>query len=278
MKKNDSIWIFVEIGVACSYASTLLYKFIYPEPNDRFLGIIWMILGMIALIAPLVHLYFKLTASKTTTVRNANEVLKSEDREQTISKLNASVPTTVIQDAKHGDTIVIANQNVNENAVKSETAEPVIIEEPVDVPSMDDTDNKDDADAEVETADTTSNDTSAKEAPFLNDPLSKAFFDGLVEANFLDDNYQPKDTILKSQLVYMVATISDILNTTSHWSTYEEFWNMKNFRQNYKSIFNRNSSVTNKEAIDQVFLLVGLNHDRIKNLRAFIRWKANLPE
>lgn len=48
---------------------------------------------------------------------------------------------------------------------------------------------------------------------------------------------------------------------------------MKNFRQKDKSIFNRNSSVTNKEAIDQVFLLDGLNYDRIKNLRAFIRWK-----
>lgn len=59
MKKNDSIWIFVEIGVACCLASTLLYKLVYPEPNDRLLGIIWMVLGMIALIAPLVHFVFQ---------------------------------------------------------------------------------------------------------------------------------------------------------------------------------------------------------------------------
>src|SRR5574344_2718867 len=119
MRKNDSIWIFVEIGVACCYAATLLYKLVYPEPNDRLLGIVWMVLGMIALIAPLVHLYYRITATQidkgTETYEKQGEVLKSEDREQTISKLNASVPTAVIQDAKHGDTyIVIANQNVNE--------------------------------------------------------------------------------------------------------------------------------------------------------------------
>ena len=147
-------------------------------------------LGMIALIAPLVHLYVKLTAPKidngTETYEKQCETLKSEDREQTISKLNSSVPTTVIQDAKHGDTYtVIANQNDNENVVKSEAVEPIIIEEPANVPSMDDYDNNDDAVTGIEKTDTALNDTPAKEVPFINDPLSKAFFDGLVEANFL---------------------------------------------------------------------------------------------
>lgn len=245
MKKNDSIWIFVEIGMACCYATTLLYKLVYPEPNDRLLGIIWMTLGMIALIAPLVHLYFKLTASKMKKVtgisKKQGEVLKNDVREQSILNSSSSVPTTD-----------------DDNAA-------------------DDSDATTDDEA-VDSADTTIDTTIPSDAPFVDDPLSKAFFDGLVEANFLDANYQPNSSILKSQLVYIVATISEILNINTCWGAFEKFWKMTNFRQNYNSMFKRDSSVTNKEAIDQVFLRVGLNHDRIKDLRTFIRWKANIPE
>lgn len=250
MRKNDSIWIFVEIGVACCYAATLLYKLVYPEPNDRLLGVIWMVLGMIALIAPLVHLYLKLTASKIEKMAEISEK-QGDEREQTVLNTNTSVPTTSSLDVPDTD-------NTDEdNACDSDAT------------------TKDEA---IGSADTTIDATIPGDAPFVDDPLSKAFFDGLVEANFLDVNYQPNSSILKSQLVYIVATISDILNINTCWSAYERFWKMTNFRQNYNSMYKRESSVTNKEAIDQVFLRVGLNHDRIKDLRTFIRWKAKIPE
>lgn len=255
MRKNDSIWIFVEIGVACCYAATLLYKLVYPEPNDRLLGVIWMVLGMIALIAPLVHLYFKLTASKIEKMAEISEkqgsVLNNDEREQSILKPSLSVPTTSSLDVPNTDVDDDCDTDDNEATTKDKASE---------------------------LADTTIDATIPCDAPFVDDLLSKAFFDGLVEANFLDVNYQPKSSILKSQLVYIVATISEILNINTCWSAYEKFWKMTNFRQNYNSMYKRESSVTNKEAIDQVFLRVGLNHDRIKDLRTFIRWKTNIPE
>ncbi len=248
MKKNDSIWIFVEIGVACCYAATLLYKLVYPEPNDRLFGMMWMVLGMIALVTPLVHLYLKLTASKIEKMAEISEK-QGDEREQTVLNTNTSVPTT----------------------------------SSLDVPDNTDEDNADDSDATTEdktpeSADIPIDTTIPSDAPFIDDPLSKAFFDGLVEANFLDANYQPNSSILKSQLVYIVATISEILNINTCWSAYEKFWKMTNFRQNYNSMYKRESSVTNKEAIDQVLLRVGLSHNRIKDLRTFIRWKTNIPE
>ncbi len=250
MKKNDSIWIFVEIGVACCYAATLLYKLVYPEPNDRLLGIIWMVLGMIALVAPLVHLYFKLTSTKTEKATEISEK-QGDEREQTVLNTNTSVPTTSTLDVPANENTDEVNANNNDETTEDE---------------------------EPNSADSSTDATIPSDAPFVDDPLSKAFFDGLVEANFLDANYQPKSSILKSQLVYIVATISEILNINTCWSAYERFWKMTNFRQNYNSMYKRESSVTNKEAIDQVFLRVGLSHDRIKDLRTFIRWKAKIPE
>src|SRR5574344_1056514 len=178
-------------------------------------------------------------------------VLNNDEREQSILKPSLSVPTTSSLDVPNTDVDDDCDTDDNEATTKDKASE---------------------------LADTTIDATIPCDAPFVDDLLSKAFFDGLVEANFLDVNYQPKSSILKSQLVYIVATISEILNINTCWSAYERFWKMTNFRQNYNSMYKRESSVTNKEAIDQVFLRVGLNHDRIKDLRTFIRWKANIPE
>lgn len=255
MKKNDSLWLFIELGVACCYAATLLYKLVYPEPNDRLLGIIWMVLGMTALIAPLVHLYFKVTAGKSERMIDApqkqDSAAKTEHSEKKELNTDKHVPATSFPDIPSDG----ASADTN-TADRDATAE----------------------DAAPDSADNSNNAAIPVDAPFIEDPLSKAFFDGLVEANFLDADYQPNTSIKKSQLVYIVATVSDILNINTCWSAYEKFWKMTNFRQNYNSMFKRDSSVTNKEAIDRVFLRVGLNNDRIKDLRTFIRWRAGMPQ
>ena len=226
-------------------------------------------------------------------------------------KIKSTVPSVSVPNIKTGDTyIVIANQNVNENisVAKSEANTNVDIplvevsakenqshEQPVDdteLPLSDErakqVDEAEDTPASEnveEVADTTTenvpndaanNDDLVKGTPFANDTLAKVLVDGLVEANFLNELYQPSPGVTKAQLSYMVATIAEILNGNPAWSSYEKFWDRTNLRQNYNNISSRNTSVTNKDSIDQTFLNAGGNHIRIKNLRSFIRWKANL--
>ena len=102
-----------------------------------------------------------------------------------------------------------------------------------------------------------------------------ALLDGLCDAGFLDEQYQPAPNMPLCQKAYIAGSLCEILNTGQKWDTFEKFWNCSGLRQSYTNTFKRDTVQDWRNDVYQTLVDVGSSNRLIFDTRAFPRWVRN---
>ena len=102
-----------------------------------------------------------------------------------------------------------------------------------------------------------------------------ALLDGLRDAGFLDEQYQPAPNMPLCQKAYIAGSLCEILNTGQRWDTFEKFWQCSGLRQSYTNTYKRDTVQDWRTEVYQTLVDVGSSNRLIFDTRSFIRWVRN---
>ena len=102
-----------------------------------------------------------------------------------------------------------------------------------------------------------------------------ALLDGLCDAGFLDEQYQPTSNMPLCQKAYIAGSLCEILNTGQKWDTFEKFWECSGLRQSYTNTFKRDTVQDWRNDVYQTLVDVGSSNRLIFDTRSFTRWVRN---
>ncbi len=102
-----------------------------------------------------------------------------------------------------------------------------------------------------------------------------ALLDGLRDAGFLDEQYQPTPNMLLCQKAYIAGSLCEILNTGQKWDTFEKFWQCSGLRQSYTNTYKRDTVQDWRTEVYQTLVDVGSSNRLIFDTRSFTRWVRN---
>ena len=90
-----------------------------------------------------------------------------------------------------------------------------------------------------------------------------ALLDGLCDAGFLDEQYQPTPNMPLCQKAYIAGSLCEILNTGQKWDTFEKFWDCSGLRQSYTNTFKRDTVQDWRNDVYQTLADVGSSNRQI---------------
>jgi len=128
------------------------------------------------------------------------------------------------------------------------------------------------ASAAADQSDTTIPDNLPK---LLNNCAAIALLDGLRNAGFLDEQFQPTPNMPLCEKAYIAGSLCEILNTGQRWETFEKFWQCSGLRQSYTNACKRDTVQDWRTEVYQTLVDVGNSNRLIFDTRAFIRWVRN---
>ena len=131
------------------------------------------------------------------------------------------------------------------------------------------------ADDASDAADRTDYDTPDNLPKLLNNRAAIALLDGLRDAGFLDEMYQPSPNMPLCEKAYIAGSLCEILNTGQRWETFEKFWQCSGLRQSYTNACKRDTVQAWRTEVYQTLVDVGSSNRLIFDTRAFIRWMRN---
>ncbi len=102
-----------------------------------------------------------------------------------------------------------------------------------------------------------------------------ALLDGLRDAGFLDEQYQPAPNMPLCQKAYIAGSLCEILNTGQRWDTFEKFWQCSSLRQSYTNACKRDTVQDWCTEVYQTLVDVGSSNRLIFDTRSFTRWVRN---
>ncbi len=102
-----------------------------------------------------------------------------------------------------------------------------------------------------------------------------ALLDGLCDAGFLDEQYQPAPNMPLCQKAYIAGSLCEILNTGQRWDTFEKFWQCSGLRQSYTNTYKRDTVQDWRTEVYQTLVDVGSSNRLIFDTRSFTRWVRN---
>ncbi len=102
-----------------------------------------------------------------------------------------------------------------------------------------------------------------------------ALLDGLRDAGFLDEQYQPTPNMPLCQKAYIAGSLCEILNTGQRWDTFEKFWQCSGLRQSYTNTYKRDTVQDWRTEVYQTLVDVGSSNRLIFDTRSFTRWVRN---
>ena len=102
-----------------------------------------------------------------------------------------------------------------------------------------------------------------------------ALLDGLCDAGFLDEQYQPTPNMPLCQKAYIAGSRCEILNTGQKWDTFEKFWECSGLRQSYTNTFKWDTVQEWRNDVYQTLVDVGSSNRLIFDTRSFTRWVRN---
>ncbi len=102
-----------------------------------------------------------------------------------------------------------------------------------------------------------------------------ALLDGLRDAGFLDEQYQPTPNMSLCQKAYIAGSLCEILNTGQRWDTFEKFWQCSGLRQSYTNTYKRDTVQDWRTEVYQTLVDVGSSNRLIFDTRSFTRWVRN---
>ena len=102
-----------------------------------------------------------------------------------------------------------------------------------------------------------------------------ALLDGLCDAGFLDEQYQPTPNMPLCQKAYIAGSLCEILNTGQKWDTFEKFWECSGLRQSSTNPFKRDTVQDWRNDVYQTVVDVGSSNRLIFDTRSFTRWVRN---
>ncbi len=109
----------------------------------------------------------------------------------------------------------------------------------------------------------------------LNNRAAIALLDGLCDARFLDEQYQPAPNMPLCQKAYIAGSLCEILNTGQRWNTFEKFWQCSGLRQSYTNTYKRDTVQDWRNDVYQTLVYVGSGNRLIFDTRSFTRWVRN---
>lgn len=118
-------------------------------------------------------------------------------------------------------------------------------------------------------------DISANLPKLLNNRAAIALLDGLRDAGFLDEQYQPAPNMPLCEKAYIAGSLCEILNTGQRWDTFEKFWQCSGLRQRYTNAYKRDTVQEWRTEVDRTLVDVGSSNRLIFDTRSFTRWVRN---
>ncbi len=109
----------------------------------------------------------------------------------------------------------------------------------------------------------------------LNNRAAIALLDGLRDAGFLDERYQPAPNMPLCQKAYIAGSLCEILNTGQRWEAFEKFWQCSGLRQSYTNTYKRDTVQDWRTEVYQTLVDVGSSNRLIFDTRSFTRWVRN---
>lgn len=125
------------------------------------------------------------------------------------------------------------------------------------------------------TADHSENDIPANLPKLLNNRAALALLDGLHDAGFLDEQFQPSPNMPLCEKAYIAGSLCEILNTGQKWDTFEKFWRCSGLRQSYANACKRDTVQNWRTEVYQTLVDVGSSNRLIFDTRSFTRWVRN---
>lgn len=102
-----------------------------------------------------------------------------------------------------------------------------------------------------------------------------ALLDGLRDAGFLDEQYQPAPNMPLCEKAYIAGSLCEILNTGQRWDTFEKFWQCSGLRQSYTNVYKRDTVQDWRTEVYQTLVDIGSSNRLIFDTRSFTRWVRN---
>lgn len=109
----------------------------------------------------------------------------------------------------------------------------------------------------------------------LNNRAAIALLDGLRDAGFLDEQFQPSPNMPLCEKAYIAYSFCEILNAGQKWETFERFWQCSGLRQSYTNACKRDTVQNWRTKVYQTLVDVGSSNRLIFDTRSFIRWVRN---
>lgn len=109
----------------------------------------------------------------------------------------------------------------------------------------------------------------------LNNRVAIALLDGLRNAGFLNEQFQPTSNMPLCEKAYIAGSLCEILNTGQKWDTFEKFWQCSGLRQSYTNACKRDSVQDWRTEVYQTLVDVGSSNRLIFDTRSFTRWVRN---
>lgn len=134
----------------------------------------------------------------------------------------------------------------------------------------------DDAGATADDAACQTEDAAIANLPkLLNNRAAIALLDGLRDAGFLDEQFQPSPNMPLCEKAYIAGSLCEILNTGQKWDTFEKFWQCSGLRQSYANACKRDTVQNWRTEVYQTLVDVGSSNRLIFDTRSFTRWVRN---
>ncbi len=102
-----------------------------------------------------------------------------------------------------------------------------------------------------------------------------ALLDGLQDAGFLDELFQPTPNMPLCEKAYIAGSLCEILNTGQRWEAFEKFWQCSGLRQSYTNTYKRDTVQDWRTEVYQTLVDVGSSNRLIFDTRSFTRWVRN---
>ena len=101
-----------------------------------------------------------------------------------------------------------------------------------------------------------------------------AFMELFKEQGILDENYKPYGNYSKTQLVYLIDAMNDIVPISKRWALFGKYWEIEGKLADISSdIRNNGTKVTDQSTLDKIIVRIDEYIPSMKYVNTFTSWK-----